>query len=56
MAERLKRALRTQEDEFRIPILQDVVDVDGSAPMTKVLDKVVLGQKKICAKKLKDVF
>jgi restriction system protein len=40
VAERLKRGLRTPEDEFRIPILQSLVDLGGSAPMTEVLDRV----------------
>ncbi|WP_157042527.1 winged helix-turn-helix domain-containing protein [Roseiflexus castenholzii] len=37
---RLKRGLRTPEDEFRAPILQCLVDLGGSAPMTEVLDRV----------------
>ncbi|MDH7482965.1 MAG: winged helix-turn-helix domain-containing protein [Armatimonadota bacterium] len=40
VAERLKRGLRTPEDEFRIPILQSLADLGGSAPMTDVLDRV----------------
>lgn len=40
VAERLKRGLRTPEDEFRIPILQSLVELGGSAPMTEVLDRV----------------
>ncbi len=40
VAERLKRGLRTPEDAFRIPILQSLVELGGSAPMSDVLDKV----------------
>ncbi len=40
VAERLKRGLRTPEEKFRIPILQSLVDLGGSAPMTEVLDRV----------------
>ena len=39
-AERLKRGLRTPEENFRIPILQALVDLGGSAPVDQVLDKV----------------
>jgi len=38
--ERLKRGLRTPEDNFRIPILQALVDLGGSASMGDVLNKV----------------
>lgn len=38
--ERLKRGLRTPEDEFRIPILQSLVELGGQAPITQVLDLV----------------
>lgn len=37
---RLERGLRTPEDEFRVPILQSLVDLGGSASMNDVLDKV----------------
>ena len=37
---RLERGLRTREDAFRIPILQALVQMNGSAEMSKVLDKV----------------
>lgn len=37
IAERLKRGLRTPEDAFRVPILQAIVDLGGSALMTSVL-------------------
>lgn len=37
---KLQHGLRTPEDEFRIPILQALVDLGGSAPMNDVLDKV----------------
>ncbi len=40
VSERLKRGLRTPEDEFRIPILQSLVDLGGSAPMNEILDRV----------------
>ncbi len=40
VAERLKRGLRTPEDNFRIPILQSLIESGGSAPMSDVLDKV----------------
>jgi len=37
---KLQHGLRTPEDEFRIPILQSLVELGGSAPMNNVLDKV----------------
>ena len=37
---KLQRGLRTPEDEFRIPILQSLIELGGSAPMNTVLDKV----------------
>ncbi len=37
---KLQRGLRTPEDEFRIPILQALVELGGSAPMNEVLDRV----------------
>lgn len=37
---KLQHGLRTPEDEFRIPILQTLVDLGGSAPMNDILDKV----------------
>ena len=37
---KLKRGLRTPEDEFRIPILEAIVELGGSAPMSKVLNLV----------------
>ncbi len=40
VAARLKRGLRTPEGEFRVPIMQCLVDLGGSAPMTEVLDRV----------------
>ena len=40
VAERLRRGLRTPENVFRIPILQSLVELGGSAPMSEVLDRV----------------
>lgn len=37
---KLKRGLRTPEDEFRIPILQAITDLGGSAPVNDVLERV----------------
>jgi len=37
---KLQHGLRTPEDEFRIPILQTLVELGGAAPMNDVLDKV----------------
>jgi restriction system protein len=37
---KLQHGLRTPEDEFRIPILQTLVELGGSAPMNDVLHKV----------------
>jgi restriction system protein len=37
---KLQHGLRTPEDEFRIPILQALIELGGSAPMNTVLDKV----------------
>ncbi|WP_322818828.1 winged helix-turn-helix domain-containing protein [Tepidiforma sp.] len=37
---KLRRGLRTQEDEFRRPILEALVELGGSAPIGDVLDKV----------------
>ena len=37
---RLERGLRTREDAFRAPILQALVLLDGSAPVTEVMEKV----------------
>ena len=37
---RLERGLRTREDAFRIPILQALVQMDGSGPVAEVLDEV----------------
>ncbi len=37
---KLKRGLRTPEDAFRIPILESLIELDGSAPMSKVLELV----------------
>jgi hypothetical protein len=37
---KLQHGLRTPEDEFRVPILQSLVELGGSAPMNNVLDKV----------------
>lgn len=37
---KLTRGLRTPEDEFRIPILQSLVELGGSANLNDVLDKV----------------
>lgn len=39
---RLQHGLRTPEDEFRIPILQTLVELGGSAPINDVLDRVEL--------------
>jgi restriction endonuclease Mrr len=38
--QKLQHGLRTPEDEFRIPILQALVELGGIAPMNDVLDKV----------------
>lgn len=38
--ERLKRGMRTPEDFFREPILIVLLELGGSAPMSKVLDRV----------------
>ena len=38
--ERLERGLRTREDVFRVPVLEALVQLGGSAPMAEVLDKV----------------
>jgi hypothetical protein len=38
--ERLERGLRTREDAFRVPILQALVQLGGSAPVTEVMNKV----------------
>lgn len=38
--ERLKAGLKTWQDAFRIPILQVLVELGGSAPIREVLDKV----------------
>jgi len=43
---RLKRGFRTPEDAFRIPILEALVELNGSAPMARVLE--------IVEKKMKD--
>ncbi|MCR4438932.1 MAG: winged helix-turn-helix domain-containing protein [bacterium] len=40
VAERLKRGLRTPESEFRLPILESLVELGGSASMAEVLDRV----------------
>jgi hypothetical protein len=37
---KLKHGLRTPEDEFRVPILQSLVELGGYAPVNNVLDKV----------------
>ncbi len=37
---RLPRGLRTPEDAFRLPILEALVELGGSAPIGKVLDRV----------------
>ena len=37
---RLRRGLRTPEDAFRRPILEALVELGGSGPMSDVLDKV----------------
>lgn len=37
---RLRAGLKTPDREFRIPILRSLVDLGGSAPMSKVLDRV----------------
>ncbi|MGB9521962.1 MAG: winged helix-turn-helix domain-containing protein [Anaerolineales bacterium] len=38
--QKLQHGLRTPEDEFRIPILQALVELSGTASMNDVLDKV----------------
>lgn len=40
VAERLKQGLRTPEDAFRVPILESLVELGGSAPIADVLDRV----------------
>ncbi|MBC7345566.1 MAG: winged helix-turn-helix domain-containing protein, partial [Clostridia bacterium] len=40
VAERLKRGLRTPERDFRVPILESLVEFGGSASMAEVLEKV----------------
>jgi len=40
VAERSQRGLRTPEDAFCIPILQSLIELGGSAPVSDVLDKV----------------
>jgi len=40
VAERLKQGLRTPEDAFRVPILESLVELGGSASVTDVLDKL----------------
>jgi restriction system protein len=37
---KLKKGLRTHEEEFRIPILESIVELGGSASISKVLDLV----------------
>lgn len=37
---KLQTGLRTPEDEFRIPILQSLIELGGSASVNDVLDKV----------------
>ncbi len=37
---KLKRGLRTPEGAFRIPILESIMELDGSAPMSNVLELV----------------
>jgi len=37
---KLKRGLRTTEDEFRIPILESIVELGGKAEMKEVLKRV----------------
>jgi len=37
---RLERGLRTREDAFRVPVLQALVQLGGSASVTEVMDKV----------------
>jgi len=40
--QRLQRGLRTPQEEFRLPILQALVDLGGHGPMDKVLESVGL--------------
>ncbi len=40
VAQRLKRGLRTPEDAFRLPILETLVELGGSAAIGEVLDRV----------------
>jgi restriction system protein len=40
LSARLKRGLKTPDDKFQIPILSVLMDMGGSAPMARVLDKV----------------
>lgn len=40
IGQRLERGLRTPEDYFRLPTLESLVELGGSAPMRDVLDKV----------------
>ena len=37
---KLKRGLRTNEDEFRIPILESLIELNGAAKMNEVLQRV----------------
>lgn len=37
---KLKKGLRTPEDEYRIPILESIQELGGKAPMREVLSKV----------------
>jgi restriction system protein len=37
---KLKKGLRTTEDEFRIPILKSLVEMGGKGEMRKVLEKI----------------
>jgi len=39
-ATRLPRGVRTTEDEFKLPILESLVELGGKAEMKKVLEKV----------------
>ena len=39
-SKKLKRGLRTHEDEYRIPLLQALVDLGGSSDLHSVIDRV----------------
>jgi len=46
-ANMLPRGLRTPEEAFRVPILESLVELGGSAPMSEVLNRVEIKMKGI---------